>query len=43
MTGVEKEAEWEGEKLKKFSQLCQQEMGKRSKEVNYEKNSVYGT
>lgn len=39
MTGVGKKAEWEGEKVKKFSQLSQQEMGERLKEMSYEKNS----
>lgn len=40
MTGVEK-AEWEGEKVKKFSQFSYQEMGERSEEVSYEKNSKF--
>lgn len=41
MTGVEKKAEWEGEKVKKISWFSYQEMGDRSEEVSYEKNSKF--
>lgn len=36
-----KQAEQEGEKVKELSQLSYQEMGEKSKEVTYEKNSQF--
>ena len=38
---VPKKAEQEGEKVKELSQLSYQEMGEKSKEVTYEKNSQF--